>query len=146
MAKNKADRPSRSVPTGEGPPLKHSPFAGLATSVPQSPEREVSGAGETAPASERAAQPVFRGRLILRRETKRRGGKAAIVVHGFGPASALSDTALDALAKELKQTLGCGGTLEGIGSERELVLQGDQPARVAELLRARGFKVGGVTS
>ena len=35
--------------------------------------------------------------------------------------------------------------VEANGAELEIVLQGDQPARVTELLTARGFRVGGVT-
>jgi translation initiation factor 1 (eIF-1/SUI1) len=46
----------------------------------------------------------------------------------------------------LKRELGCGGTLPAKHDKAEIVIQGDQPARVAELLRARGFRVDGVTS
>ncbi len=42
--------------------------------------------------------------------------------------------------------LGCGGTIERVPSDTEIVLQDDQPARVAELLRARGFRVDGLTA
>lgn len=143
MDKGKRTKPDSRVTTGGSQQLTHSPFAKLA-----------------APASEVASPPLasspeipspairspFRGRILLRRETKRRGGKAVIVVYGFAPAPELADETLAALASELKQTLGCGGTLEHTEQGRELVLQGDQPARVAELLRAKGFKVGGVTA
>jgi translation initiation factor 1 (eIF-1/SUI1) len=37
-------------------------------------------------------------------------------------------------------------TVERVRNDTEIVVQGDQPARVAELLRARGFRVDGVTS
>lgn len=68
-----------------------------------------------------------------------------IVVAGFAPESVLPAAALEALASELKQTLGCGGSIAHEQDQRELVLQGDRPAEVAELLRAKGFRVGGVT-
>jgi translation initiation factor 1 (eIF-1/SUI1) len=86
-----------------------------------------------------------RGRLVQRRETKHRAGKAVVVVAGFEQLREFDEAAIAALAKELKQALGCGGTVESRGAAREIVLQGDRPAQVAELLRARGFRVDGVT-
>ena len=85
---------------------------------------------------------VRRGRLLLRRETKQRGGKTAVIVTGFETIADLRAGEIEAIARELKQSLACGGTVE----ENSIVLQGDGPARVAELLRARGFRVGGVTA
>ncbi|MDB4987172.1 MAG: yciH [Myxococcaceae bacterium] len=87
-----------------------------------------------------------RGRLVLRRETKHRGGKPVVIVRGFAALREFDAAATELLAKELKQKLGCGGTVERDGNEPQIVLQGDQPAKVAELLRARGFRVDGVTS
>ena len=84
---------------------------------------------------------------MLRRETKHRGGKAVIIVRGFAALPEFGDESkLAELAKELKQKLGCGGTVEHGDGETELVLQGDRAAKVAELLRAHGFRVDGVTS
>jgi translation initiation factor 1 (eIF-1/SUI1) len=88
-----------------------------------------------------------RGRLVLRRETKHRGGKAVIIVRGFAQLAEFGDeTRVAELAKELKQKLGCGGTVEHGDGETEIVLQGDRAAKVAELLRGHGFRVDGVTS
>lgn len=88
-----------------------------------------------------------RGRLVLRRETKHRGGKAVVIVRGFAQLAEFGDeTKVAELAKELKQKLGCGGTVENGDGETEIVLQGDRAAKVAELLRAHGFRVDGVTS
>jgi translation initiation factor 1 len=132
------------VPLGQSSPLQHSPFAALGPREP--PDAEAAPAGSVR--AEAAPQPPAakpRGRLVLRRETKRRGGKAVVVVSGFA-STAIDAAALERLAKEIKTALGCGGALEAVGEERELVLQGDQPARVADLLRERGFRVGGVTS
>lgn len=115
------------------PGFKNNPFAGLKLDREALPEG-------TAPAVEPPKPAAKRGRLILRRETKHRGGKAVIIVRG------VPDAEVDALAKQLKQKLGCGGTVERDAAEPEIVLQGDQPAKVAEWLRAEGFRVDGVTS
>jgi translation initiation factor 1 (eIF-1/SUI1) len=154
-------------PPLESVPLKHSPFAGLRaptpaaapdvpTAIPPTPLPNTPGAyppsaaatiGEPAPPpAAAAAAKKSRGRLLQRRETKHRAGKAVIIVSGFEELRDFDEDALAALAKELKQSLGCGGTLETRAGKRELVLQGDRAAQVAALLRARGFRVDGVTS
>jgi translation initiation factor 1 (eIF-1/SUI1) len=152
-------------PPLDSAPLKHSPFAGLRGSLtredaaqantaqtPPAPPSEQAPA--VAPATLAKAQPSralapvggkSRGRLVLRRETKHRAGKAVIVVSGFEQLADFGEAAQAALAKELKQALGCGGTLETSAGRPELVLQGDRAAQVAALLRARGFRVAGVT-
>jgi len=43
---------------------------------------------------------------------------------------------LEAWCKELKQALGCGGTVEG----EDLIFQGDQRTRLPELLTKRGVR------
>ena len=140
------------------PPLTQSPFAQLRGLAGSSAEKTApagdaalavatSSAAPAAAATPRdagaAGKPV--GRLILRRETKHRGGKSVVIVAGLETARAGAPTA-DALALELKSQLGCGGTVEAGAKGPEIVLQGDRPARVAELLRARGLRVDGVTS
>jgi translation initiation factor 1 (eIF-1/SUI1) len=138
MSKNK---PKPAAPAAA---LKHNPFASLSV------ERDALPAGEApAPAVEDKPGPrpgSSRGRLVLRRETKHRGGKAVIIVRGFAALRGFSEADVEALAKELKQKLGCGGTVEQEAGETEIVLQGDRAAKVAELLRAQGFRVDGVTS
>jgi translation initiation factor 1 len=116
--------------------LTHSPFAKLSAR-----------ADAPAPATPSAAPepklaPQARGRLVLRRETKHRGGKAVIIVSGFDALQGFDARAIEALATECKRTLGCGGTVDS----GEIVLQGDRPAEVAELLREKGFRVAGVTA
>jgi translation initiation factor 1 len=118
--------------------LKHNPFAALALDRAALPVAEPTPA--VAPPAPKAAKS--RGRLVLRRETKHRGGKAVIIVRGL---AGLADAEVESMAKQLKQKLGCGGTVERAEGEPELVLQGDQPAKVAEWLRAQGFRVDGVT-
>ena len=127
--------PSKVVPVGEPQKLTHNPFAAIAPAGP-SPSAEAGQASEPGPSAAR------RGRLVLARETKHRGGKAVVIVRGFSQLSHWDEAAIQQLAKELKRALGCGGTAE----HDELVVQGDRPAQVAQWLRAQGFRVDGVTS
>jgi translation initiation factor 1 len=90
------------------------------------------------------AKPVIpknsRGRLILRREKKDRGGKVVVVVYGFNELPGANAVMIADLAKELKGKLGCGGTFD----RQEIVLQGDRAAAVNALLEELGFRVDGV--
>ncbi|MDD5198764.1 MAG: translation initiation factor [Terrimicrobiaceae bacterium] len=107
-------------------PLAVNPFAGLEIGgLPAGPE----------PAPGRAAK---KGRVVLRREKSRRGGKTVVVAGDF--ASHFSDSDLEMLARRAKQACGCGGTVAG----REIELQGDEPARVRRFFEAEGFRVVGV--
>lgn len=131
---------------GHGPALKHNPFGALAGATAASPT-QAPAATTPLPAPPAPELPkTARGRLILRREKKRRGGKTVVVVAGLRAHAHLAESQIAALAQELKQQLGCGGSVERVANDTELVLQGDQPQRVAELLRERGFVVGGVTA
>jgi translation initiation factor 1 (eIF-1/SUI1) len=149
-------------------PLKHNPFAALGGArvepeadgaIKAEPAREpVKARAEEQPAKAQATAPEprakhsaepkakSRGRVVLRRETKHRGGKAVIIVRELGKVAGFGRDAIEALAKQLKQQLGCGGTVEGEGQNVEIVLQGDRAAQVADMLRAQGFRVDGVTS
>ncbi|MFM2416673.1 MAG: hypothetical protein RL385_1396 [Pseudomonadota bacterium] len=128
--------------------LTHNPFAALlgqATLAPApvpAPVAEPAHAPMEAPASPQKS----RGRLLQRRETKHRGGKAVVVVTGFASVRDFTRKDVDELAASLKRGLGCGGTVEEERGELRIVLQGDRPAAVAELLRAKNFRVDGVTS
>jgi len=154
MAKHAPRKPKLEVPeAGEGRALKHNPFGTLSRSPVQSDaapstQRSAPTDAASSPSSvERAVKAKkSRGRVVLRREAKRRGGKAVVVVAGLRAHARLAESEIAALAQDLKQQLGCGGTIERVTSDTEIVLQGDQPARVAELLRARGFRVDGVTA
>jgi translation initiation factor 1 len=120
-------------------PLQGDAFAalgGLSADAlrPAPPEAPVTEPKEMAPAKSK-------GRLLLRRETKDRGGKTVVVVSGFTP-GAHPAPLLEELSRTLRKRLGCGGTVDG----REIVVQGDRPAAVAEALRGLGFIVGGVVS
>ena len=69
-------------------------------------------------------------RAVVRYERKGRGGKEATVIEQL----ALSEAERARWLQALKQSLGCGGTVEG----ESLVLQGDQRTRVRAWLTERG--------
>ena len=71
-------------------------------------------------------------RLGIVLERKGRGGKQATIVTGF----VADDEAIKQVASQLKRKLGVGGSARG----GEIVIQGDFRQRVAEELRALGFK------
>ena len=120
------DRPrdDRAAPERPAPARPSNPFAGLEAlrgSLPAGPV-------QAAPAPD--ARPRGPARAVVRMERKGRGGKEVTVVDklGLGPA------ALEAWCRDLKQALGCGGSVDG----ELIVLQGDLRARVPAVLTARG--------
>lgn len=132
-------------------PLQFNPFAALGevealkNLLPEpEPPKPVKAPESTKPA--KAPKPVIpknsRGRLILRRETKDRGGKVVVVVSGFAELPGANAVMIADLAKELKGKLGCGGSFD----RHEIVLQGDRAAAVNALLEELGFRVDGVKS
>ncbi len=68
------------------------------------------------------------GRIVLRKEKARRGGKTVIVASGFAPE--FPDCAIEELARKVRKHLGCGGTVEG----REIIWQGDDPEKFRQCL------------
>src|SRR3954471_13225779 len=76
---------------------------------------------------EKTAGPA---RAVVRLERKQRRGKEVTVVEKLG----LPPAELERWCRELKQTLGCGGTVEGDA----IVLQGDFRKRLPDVLTARG--------
>ena len=130
-------------------PALQNPFAALAgmealQNLPAAPEpvAPVKPAASSVASALAAPPRRNRGRLVLRREKKDRGGKVVVVVSGFEEVPGASAVMIADLAKELKGKLGCGGTFD----RQEIVLQGDRAAQVAELLGQLGFQVRGVTS
>jgi translation initiation factor 1 len=73
------------------------------------------------------------GFIRIRRETAGRNGKGVTTLSGF----ALPDAELQALAKQLKQLCGTGGTVKNWIIE----IQGDQRDKLKAELEKRGFKV-----
>ena len=135
----------KKIDVGSRPaPALQNPFAALGEmealqNLPATPEKPAS----VAPTAPPKPPPKHRGRLVLRRETKERGGKTVVVISGFAEGVPGASAVLIAdLAKELKGKLGCGGTFD----RQEITLQGDRPAEVTALLGQLGFHVRGVTS
>lgn len=138
----KSRKDSGRIDTNTTKPLGQNPFAALsklADQLPPGPDQ----IGVTVPITRAPNEP--KGRLILRRETKHRGGKTVVVVTGFESMPTLDAKAIMALAADLKRGLGCGGTMEEDETGRRIVVQGDDPARVNAFLVGRGFRVAGVT-
>lgn len=106
---------------------KDSPFAALDRLREQLP-----------PGPTPTSRPPSRGpaRAVVRLERKQRRGKEVTVVDKLG----LGPDELARWCRELKQALGCGGTVE----DETIVLQGDLRSRLPALLTAKG--VGKVTS
>ena len=85
------------------------------------------------------AAPVWKmGRVVLRRERAHRGGKTVIVVDDF--ATHLPLSVIEFVARKVRAACGCGGTVK----DRQIEIQGDQPAKVRAALEAEGFVVAGV--
>jgi translation initiation factor 1 len=131
-------------------PLQYNPFARLGEldalkNLAPAPEPEKPVRQSEPVKSAKAPKPMIpknsRGRLILRREKKDRGGKTVVVISGFPELPGANAVMIANLAKELKGKLGCGGSFD----RQEIVLQGDRAAAVNALLAELGFRVDGVT-
>lgn len=125
-------------------PLQFNPFAALGEvealkNLPAPPEPKKPA---EASAKMKAPEPPkkARGRLILRRETKDRGGKIVVVISGFAELPGAHAVMIADLARQLKGKLGCGGSFD----RQEIVLQGDRCAEVCAALEDMGFRVDGV--
>jgi len=80
----------------------------------------------------KAAAPVGAGQVRVERQTKGRKGKGVSLISGLP----LGAPELKALAKDLKQLCGCGGTVkDGI-----IEIQTDQRDLLVEELRKKGIK------
>lgn len=140
----------RKIETAGAKPLAQNPFAALAHLL--APARETPSEAASVPPAPARTEPApepkkgAKGRLVLHRETKHRGGKTVVVIRGFEALTSVGEPELVAIASELKRSLGCGGTVEQGEHGRVIIIQGDHPGKVAEHLRKRGFRVDGVTS
>ena len=85
-----------------------------------------------APAAPAGTDLASCGKIVLRRERKGRGGKTATIVAGLG----LPAAALDALARDMRKALGCGGTVDADA----IVLNGDVATRAQQWLASRGAR------
>lgn len=119
------------IPTDGAPPLSSNPFAALGGALGELPAgAPPSAAPSEVPAPASAPSSTLRGKIVVRREKKGRGGKAVTVIEGLRrPAEALED-----MARQLRRTLGCGAHVEG----ETIVLTGAQSERVRDWLTAQG--------
>ena len=116
----------------------YNPFGNLELSgLPPGPDA-VPVHPETVITPEPSSRPGRHGRVVLRREKSGRGGKTVVVV-GDIPAD-VNNEKIEEMACDLRKACGCGGTVR----DREIEIQGDQPARVCQWLEEAGFRVAGV--
>ncbi len=102
---------------------RDSPFSSLEALRDQLPPGE-------APKEKPAPEKKGPARAVVRLERKQRGGKEVTVVEKLG----LGPDELARWCKDLKQALGCGGSVE----DDAILLQGDLRKRLPDLLTARG--------
>jgi translation initiation factor 1 len=81
---------------------------------------------------EQAALPKGPARAVVRLERKQRRGKEVTVIEKLG----LTQVELETWCKQLKQQLGCGGSVEGDA----IVVQGDFRKRLPDLLAGMGVR------
>lgn len=123
----------RRIRTDGDDPLSSNPFAGLGSALGDLPEGtppQAPSPAEPADAPPTTAPGSLRGKIVIRREKKGRGGKTATVIEGLG----LDADALGTMARSLRKTLGCGATVEG----DTIVLSGAQSERARDWLAAQG--------
>lgn len=116
-----ARRNDKTPPPAAAPASPFGALAALRGSLPPGTE--------PAPANTTQASP-FAAKVVINRERKGRGGKTATLVRGVQ----LTGAALDAFAREMRQALGTGGSVE----DGAIVIAGDQCERAAAWLSARG--------
>lgn len=90
------------------------------------------GALPSKPAPTASKVPAGPARAVVRLERKGRGGKEVTVVEQLG----LPAKELERWLRELKNALGCGGTVD----DATLVFQGDHRDRLKTVLEQRGVK------
>ena len=115
-----------------------SPRAGLNTAFVGLDLPNLPAGPEPAAAAESPRAVWKMGRVVLRRETARRGGKTVIVIHDF--ATHLPGSVIETIAKKVRSVCGCGGAVK----DRTVEIQGDQPGKIRAVLEAEGFEVAGV--
>jgi translation initiation factor 1 (eIF-1/SUI1) len=120
-------KPKTRIPLGNTTEKNFSnPFATLANV--QATNTSAPPAVDT-PAEHEHAKPAARkiGKFAVQAERKGRGGKTVTMVRNLG----LNDDAMQSLAKDMRQALGCGAVVEADC----LVLQGDQTERARAYLK-----------
>jgi translation initiation factor 1 len=85
-------------------------------------------------ASKSSAGPahVNTGRIIIRLDRKKRGGKSVTLIEGLS----LSTIEMEGLLKQIKADRGTGGTLK----DEVLEIQGDHCGTIMSFLEKKGYK------
>jgi translation initiation factor 1 len=110
-----------------------SPFASLQKIEPPSTPSERRGVNSPVRTDSKPAVSMkSRGRVNIVRQTAHRGGKTVTVISGF---LGISPAEKEALAKEMQQSCGAGGTVK----KGRIEVQGDQRETVARILTSAGF-------
>ncbi|NJN98214.1 MAG: hypothetical protein HC875_31065 [Anaerolineales bacterium] len=89
------------------------------------------------PMGRRSSLPPQQQNLKVMRDKKGRGGKTVTSVSGF----ALTEADLTELSKTLKALCGAGGTVKQEEGQQIIEVQGDHRDKIAEKLKALGYKV-----
>jgi translation initiation factor 1 len=128
-----AMKEKKRIPTSGEPAPWASPFASLQNiALPPTPRErhDISNLAQTD--LKPAASKKPRGRVNIVRQTAHRGGKTVTVISGF---LGISLAEKEALAKEMQQSCGAGGTVK----KGRIEIQGDQRETVASILTSAGF-------
>ena len=121
------------IPTSGEPVYWASPFASLQNiELPPTPREPLGISNLTQTDLKSAASKKPRGRVNIVRQTAHRGGKTVTVISGF---LGISLAEKEALAKEMQQSCGAGGTVKN----GRIEVQGDQRDTVARILTNAGF-------
>lgn len=124
-----ASRAASSLVPGNDSRLVYSTDGGRVRTAPEAPKRR-----GPAPAIANPARTVpDDGVVRLHRGKPGKGGKPLTLITGLPG----DDTALDAILKQLKQSIGAGGSRDG----RVLSIQGDHRDRIRERLESLGYRV-----
>ena len=122
---------AKKIPVGGSQQPLQSPFDGLTIQAP------VTEAPATATHHEEVPRVRKPHRVILRREKAGRSGKTVTIVSQLP--THLSPPELETLCRDLRKSLGCGGSVH----EREIEMQGEQSDRLRSYLEAHGYRVAG---
>jgi len=128
-----AMKEKKRIPTSGEPPPWASPVATLQNiELPPATRERQDISNPTRTDSTPAASKKSRGRVNIVRQTAHRGGKTVTVISGF---IGISLAEKEALAKEMQQSCGAGGTVK----KGRIEVQGDQRETVARILTSSGF-------
>ena len=121
------------ISTSGSDTLGQNPFGAL-DGLGDLPSNPVDESKPTSTASAPASSPAKnRGRVDIKRSTAGRGGKTVTVVSGF---KGIGLPEKEKLAKKMRNTCGCGGTVK----DGQIEIQGDKREQIAAILTEAGFR------